>query len=98
MAFADGSHETHELDHWGKVLAPIRAERAQLKRRRNQAREELRSSIVNRKALRTRPQSRIRSLRSTSMASLGSSLDTSIGGWLLPQSPPTDRSPSPLHR
>ena len=42
MEFADGSPETHELDHWGKVLAPIRAERAELKRKRNQAQEELR--------------------------------------------------------
>jgi hypothetical protein len=42
MEFADGSPETHELDHWGTVLAPIRAERAELKRKRNQAQEELR--------------------------------------------------------
>jgi hypothetical protein len=41
MEFADGSPETHELDHWGKVLAPVRAERAELKRKRNQAQEEL---------------------------------------------------------
>ena len=39
MEFADGSPETHELDHWGKVLAPIRAERAELKRKRNQAKK-----------------------------------------------------------
>ena len=42
MEFADGSPETHELDHWGKVLAPIRAERAELARKHNQAQEELR--------------------------------------------------------
>lgn len=37
----DGSNATHELDHWGRVLAPVAAERGDLARKVQRAQEEL---------------------------------------------------------